>query len=337
MKAYKWVLEVVFYIAMIVIVPWGLKVLFSKVKKKMDLKENDAGYLLEDAIAIPLKIIAGIFLGAFLFDLLVKYFGIEEKVFSIIPLRNAAVIACLTWSALRWKKIFRRAAIARGQMGKPSLRLESIELLDKFFTVFVVFISLLFILQIFGFNIAPLVTFGGIGAAALGFASKDIITNLYGGLMIHMTRPFTINDMIDLPQKKILGSVEEIGWYFTTIRNAEKRPVYVPNSIFSTEYLTNISRMTHYCIEEKISFHVDDLGKVETLVDKVRRLLASHPGIDSSQGIEVYITTLNERSIGLNMKVYAFVTPYEKFIKIKESILLKIGRLSEEAGAGIQV
>ena len=81
-------------------------------------------------------------------------------------------------------------------------------------------------------HIAPLLAFGSIGAASLGFAGKDVIANFCSGLMLHITRPFVIGDEIMLPEKNLEGNIEEIGWFKTSIRDKEKRAVYLPNNFF---------------------------------------------------------------------------------------------------------
>jgi len=110
----------------------------------------------------------------------------------------------------------------------------SIDFLGKILTIIIVFISFLMILQIVGGDIMPLVAFGGIGAAAIGFAAKDVIANFFGGLMLFITRPFVNGDLIEMPSNNIIGHIETIGWYNTCIRELSKMAVYVPNSSFST-------------------------------------------------------------------------------------------------------
>src|SRR5205085_682063 len=110
---------------------------------------------------------------------------------------------------------------------KHALDPSSMAIFEKTFTIFVLFISSLLILQIFGLDVVPLLTVSGIGAAILGFASRDVFANFFGGMMIFMSSPFKIDDYIELPGKKIAGTVEEIGWYFTTIRDTHKRSLYI--------------------------------------------------------------------------------------------------------------
>ncbi len=237
-------------------------------------------------------------------------------------------VLLLAWLALKAKKSFVRRTHQKRQEGGHVLDPFTLQIIEKILTILIFFISLMLILQIWGLNVVPLLTFSGIGAAILGFASKDVFSNFFGGLMIYMTRPFAVNDSIEIPSQKIAGTVEEIGWYLTTIRDMQKKSIYVPNSNFSTELLFNHSRMTHRRIEEQIRFRIADADKARSLIQKIRELLAKHPEIDHNEQIDVFLLSISPYGIVIDVKAYSKTTKYLKFMAIKEDILLKIHQLA---------
>ena len=94
--------------------------------------------------------------------------------------------------------------------------------------------AFLVIIQTLGYSVSGLLAFGGVGGLAVGFAAKDLLANFFfGGLMIHLDRPFTIGDWISSTDREIEGVVENIGWRLTIIRAFDKRPIYIPNSLFT--------------------------------------------------------------------------------------------------------
>lgn len=143
----------------------------------------------------------------------------------------AAVLFC-TWLALRGKKAIQKLGLDRS----------SLKMFEKIYTAVVLFISTLLVLQIFGLDPIPVLTLSGVGAAVIGFASREIFANFFGGLMIYMTRPFSIGEEIELPGKKIAGTVEEIGWCVTAMRDGNKNLITIPNTLFSTEWIVNRSQ-----------------------------------------------------------------------------------------------
>lgn len=117
------------------------------------------------------------------------------------------VILLLAWILVRIKTVLLRKMAEHRHTSKIT-----VEVIGKIFTIVIFFMALLMVLQIVGLDVAPLLTFGGIGAAILGFASKDIFANFFGGVLIYATRPFAVDDFIEIRSKNIAGTVEEIGW-----------------------------------------------------------------------------------------------------------------------------
>ena len=189
------------------------------------------------------------------------------------------------------------------------------------------------VLRIFGLDIVPLVAFGGIGAAAVGFAGKDVIANFFGGFMLHITRPFTVGDCIVIPDRQLEGTVEEIGWYLTSVRDKEKRPVYLPNALFSTLLVINSSRMSHRRIEEKIGIRYEDSSKIPLIVAEIRTALRVNPAIDTALPIIVFFNAFNTSSLDIYIDVYAFATQLEEYLAVKEKVLLKIQEIVAVHGA----
>ena len=53
----------------------------------------------------------------------------------------------------------------------------------------------------FGMSLSGLLTFGGIGGIAIGMAGKDILSNLFSGIMLYFDRPFKIGDWVSSPDR----------------------------------------------------------------------------------------------------------------------------------------
>jgi len=248
----------------------------------------------------------------------------------LLTLGKIALILFLAWIFFRWKRRFE--GLLRS---KKKLDPMSIEILGKIFSAIVLAVAALIFLRMVGLDIDPLLAFGGIGAAALGFASRDAIANLYGGGTLYLTRPFVVGDKIEIPEKALLGTIEKVGWYFTTLRDNSKKPVYIPNSIFATQLLINESRMTHRYIDEKLRLRYSDADKIDSLIRAIRQMLLLHSGIDTGQSINVFLHDLAESAIVLEIRAYTLTTSYGEFMEIRQEILLRICKQVEEAGIGI--
>ncbi len=334
---HSWVIEISVALLLLLFLNVVLKRFLGRSKQMEHLKENDWRYHLEYAAVIPARVLLWLLLGTFLLDLGARELNFCGLSYYVGALRNAGIIACLAWFLLRWKKVFRHLVLTRSEQEKRQLALDPFtwEIIGRLFTIMVLFFAGLIIMQLFGLNVVPLVTFGGIGAAILGIAGKDAISNFFGGLMIYLSRPFMVNDLIELPQRKLIGFIEEIGWYFTSIRDLEKRPLYIPNSVFSTELVVNLSRITHRRIEEFIAIRYDDLKVLPKIIEEVRALFEHNVSIDPHQSIHVFLKNLGEFSVQIEIRAYVLSTRYEDFMEVRQAVLMEICKIIETNGAVI--
>lgn len=248
-------------------------------------------------------------------------------------LRDLGIIISITWFLIRFIRMAERN-FAKKEPGSPRrFDLAAVEAIGKISRLIVFIIAFLVAMQTLGISIAGVLTFGGVGGIAVGFAAKDLLSNFFGGLMIYLDRPFTIGDWIRSPDREIEGSVERIGWRITLVRTFENRPLYVPNSAFSTVALENVSRMTHRRIYETIGIRYDDAGVMDTIVTQVREYLNSHADIDQEQTLMVNFTTFAPSSLDFFIYCFTKATSGLEFNSIKQEILLGVLNIIERNGA----
>ncbi len=244
-------------------------------------------------------------------------------------LRDAVVIGALAWFLIRMIANGERNILER----KKDADKTTIDAICKLLRISVMITAVLVTLQTLGFSISGLLAFGGIGGIAIGFAAKDLLANFFGGLMIYLDRPFAVGDWIRSPDKEIEGTVEKIGWRLTVIRTFDKRPLYVPNSIFAQIVVENPQRMQNRRILEFIGLRYDDASKVRGIVREVEDMLTNHPEIDTDQGIGVHFSNFAPSSMDFRVSAFTKTTSGNHFREIKQDILLKIVDIIEQQGA----
>ena len=248
--------------------------------------------------------------------------------------RVSVVVGCLSWLLLRWKKEVQHSVLEKDRLVKK-VDVAFVQVIGRILSIVTVFITAMIIMQVWGVNLAPLITFGGIGAAAIGFAAKDVIGNFFGGMMLYITRPFMSGDWVLLPERNLEGCVEEIGWYLTSIRDKDKRPVYLPNAIFSNALVINSSRMTHRRILETIRVRYHDFSKMISLCEELRQAIGKHPSVDTHLPVLVFFNAFNAYSLDILVDVYTLATRYEHYLAVKQEILTLVYASILEKGAEI--
>lgn len=245
----------------------------------------------------------------------------------VAQFRSLGVVICLAWFLIRLIRSFSKNVIDINKSNGTAVDFTTIDALSKLATIIVFVITGLIALASLGFSVSGLITAGGIGGLAIGFAAKDLLANFFGGLTIYMDRPFSLGDWIRSPDKEIEGTVEYISWRHTRIRAFNKNPIYVPNALFNNIIVENPSRMTNRRINETIGIRYDDIHLVEAIVSDVKKMLRDHPDIDNTQILIVNFTTFGPSSIDFLVYTFTKTTDWIQYQEIKQEILLKIANI----------
>ncbi|MBS3903959.1 MAG: mechanosensitive ion channel family protein [Simkania sp.] len=286
-------------------------------------------------VLTPVLLLIWIFAISYVADILNAHFNLFYLTQDIDRIRDTAVVCTLAWLALRWKKKAEQQWLMQG--GYSSHDPGMVHALSKLFTVVIISITVLISLYVLGVNVVPLLAFGGIGAAAVGFAGKDVISNFFGGLMLYVTRPFSEGEEIVLPNENIQGVVENIGWYLTSLRDKEKRPVYLPNSLFSRMFVMNITRVLHRRIFEVFSIQETQIDKVRDLLENINHCLSQLDLIDHKMPKLVVVDRIGGQGLEISMEIYTSKVRVEEYCRVKQEVLFTIMQIFQERGIALSV
>jgi MscS family membrane protein len=244
-------------------------------------------------------------------------------------------ILTLSWFLFRWNKRVAQRMVEMSLHHEIDMTLGKVDLISKIGKGIIIFITLFLLMDITGRNVQTLIAFGGIGGLALAFASQQVISNFFGGMMVYFTQPFAVGELINLPEKKIEGHIEEIGWYLTRIRSLEKRPIYVPNSIFSQTIVITPSRQTHERIFHVIKLRYEDIQIIEAIIKEIRLMLLQSSFIDQSLAIDVHFTGFAESDLNIEISAYVSKNSGKDFRSARQEVFLKIGEIIKQSGAAV--
>ncbi|NNF27509.1 MAG: mechanosensitive ion channel [Gemmatimonadetes bacterium] len=145
---------------------------------------------------------------------------------------------------------------------------------------------------------------GAAGAVAIGFASQDILKNVFGGLVIVADRPFAAGDKVRVGNT--YGEVVSVGLWSTRITTPDDNLVSVPNSQVVNGQVANANSGALDCQV------VTDLylpGWVdERLAKKIAyEAAASSPFVYLHKPIVVLVRDVFDQTFLTNLKVKAYV------------------------------
>lgn len=253
----------------------------------------------------------------------------------IITVRKLGIIICVLWFFVRASSQLEKNYITLQISEENNYDKTTAEAVGKLVRLALYITGTLIVLQTMGVSISGVLAFGGVGGIAIGFAAKDLLANFFGGLMIYLDRPFSKGDWIRSPEKEIEGTVEQIGWRLTRIRTFDMRPLYVPNSVFTSIVVENPSRMTNRRIKETIGIRYADVGKMQLIVKDVRAMLLAHDDIDKSKTLMVNFNAFNASSLDFFIYTFTKTTNWVMYHSVKQDVLLKIADIIEQHQAEI--
>ncbi len=206
------------------------------------------------------------------------------------------------------------------------------DILISFFSKVVRFIvlalAIVIIAQEWGYEVNGFIAGLGLGGLAFALAAQDVLSNVFGGIVIIMEKPFSIGDWIVTPS--VEGIVEDINFRSTRVRAFDHSLITVPNSTLAKEPITNYTRMG----KRRIRFHLGvtyntPRHKLEQCVVRLKEMLDNHPDVHPER-ILVYFEQFNDSSLDIFLYFFTNTTVWEEFLAVRQDINFKIMEILEE-------
>lgn len=318
---FAWVVEVFVVVFVTLLVAYYVRKLLDKLEEKTSNTHNIWDDGLVGALQAPSRWLIWLLGISFAADLVA--INADASITNVTQtVRSVGLIVIITWFLVRLTKSLEVNFTNPKYQNKP-MDSTTAGAIGKLLRATIIITAVLIVMQNLGYSVSGILAFGGIGGLAVGLAAKDMLANFFGGLTVYLDRPFSVGDWIRSPDKEIEGTVEDIGWRITRIRTFDKRPLYVPNSTFTSISLENPSRMTNRRIYETIGIRYDDASKMAVIVQQVKKMLQEHPAIDTNQALIVNFNTFADSSLNFFIYCLTKTKDWFEFHEIKQDVLLK--------------
>lgn len=311
-----WIAELFVIIFLTLVADAVLKIILRRLEKRLIQTKT----IWDDALVFSIRAPASVII----WIVGLSFVGGVLQFKATATLRSIGIIIVVTWALVRFIRQIEERVIRAGEIREDKIDRTTAYAIAQLVRVSVLITAFLVGLQTMGFNISAVLAFGGIGGIAVGFAAKDMLSNFFGGLMIFLDRPFAVGDWIRSSDRNIEGTVERIGWRLTVIRTFDKRPLYVPNSVFASIAVENPARMSHRRIYETIGVRYDDVDKLPVILSEVRAMLQAHPDIAQDQTMMVNFNQFAASSLDFFVYTFTKTTNWMEYHRVKEDVLLKI-------------
>ncbi len=196
------------------------------------------------------------------------FVDLYEKILRAAPdiLTGAIVFTIFFVAAWVGKRVIARTA--------PRVKADTgvVLLLSRVYYYGILTFGLLTALQAANLDVTALVAGLGLTGFALGFALKDVLSNLLSGIMLLIYRPFNIGDQIEMGSYE--GTIQMIRMRDTVVRGYDGRLIIIPNTKLITEVVINNTAVR--LRRESVSFAVTTDADVDAAREIFVRAMINH-------------------------------------------------------------
>jgi len=206
-----------------------------------------------------------------------------------------------------------------------------ITLLHKVSKLVVIIVGLLYLLDVWGVSITPLLASLGVVGIAVAFALQTTLGNVFGGMSLIIDRSLRVGDVIQLDPETI-GAVVDVGVRSTKIKTFDNELIILPNGKLADMRIKNFAK-PDLSARLVISFSVaygSKIAKVKKVVlDEIKKVkeLRSDP--------EPYIRFLEMGESSLNFKAYMWLDDYKERFMVKDKVNTRIYNTLNKEGISI--
>lgn len=285
----------------------------------------------ESAFYTPLKVFFTI-LGVYLAVLFLKKpLNIQDEIMSIVT-KAFQIISVLAFAKALASSFTTKSSLIKKirKNWKNDVEDSMLEFALKVTRVIIYIVAIFIVFAILQINLSGLVAGLGIGGIIVTLAAQDTAKNIFGGVVLFIDKPFNVGDWIQTPNYE--GTVEDMTFRTTRIRNFENSVVNIPNSTIADSAIINWSKMEKRRYKFSLSFPLDTTAEqMEMISNKIREMLINEPQVIDD---DIIISFENITDNGLSLLVYMFVVPtgYNDYIMLKDKINKKIINILHNLG-----
>lgn len=175
-----------------------------------------------------------------------------------------------------------------------------VTVLSHFLSAALYIVLVVIIIGILGIPTASVITVIASAGVAIGLALQGALSNIAGGIMILILRPFRVGDFVEVAGNS--GTVSDVGIFYTTLTTPDNKIVTIPNGTVMANNIVNYSL--------KDTRRVDFTFSVAygTDVEKVKSILLEeankHEMVLKDPAPFARLSKQNESSLDFTMRVW---------------------------------
>lgn len=176
---------------------------------------------------------------------------------------------------------------------------------------------------ILGISTASLVTVIGAAGLAIGLALQGSLSNVAGGFLILILKPFKEGDVIEA--QGVLGSVHKVNILNTVLKTPDNKTIYIPNAGLSGSNIVNYTEEPERRLDLTFGIgYSDDIDKARTVL---KQIMDSDKRVVNHKDNRISIATLNDSSVDFTFRVRCKTEDYwDMYFDFNETVKKEFDR-----------
>ncbi len=205
---------------------------------------------------------------------------------------------------------FKLAGIISRSLGKILEKRNSdiglVTFLKSFFAIVIKLLTIITVFTQLGVEMTSFVAILGAAGFAIGMAFSGTLSNLAGGVMILLFKPFKVEDFIEAQGET--GIVKEIQIFHTIMNTTDNKTIIIPNGPLSNGNITNYTMQEIRRVDFSFGFAY---GEDYQLAKKVLMdLYLNHPKVLKDPEPFIGLGELADSSVNVTVRLWTKVEDY---------------------------
>lgn len=220
-------------------------------------------------------------------------------------------------------------SILRKTLKRSRVDESAVKFIDSFVKYGLYFLLIVLTASWMGVDAASIVALLGSVSVAIGLALQGSLSNLAGGVLLLILKPFTLGDYIrDADGNE--GTVKTIDVFYTQLTTPDQKIIVLPNGALANGSITNYTmcRKRRIDIKVGIAYEEDIRHAREVLLEALEKEV----GVLADEESSVFVDSLEDSAVLLNIRCFTLT---EDYWEVKWRLTEKVKYALDEAGIKI--
>ncbi|MBQ2804037.1 MAG: mechanosensitive ion channel [Lachnospiraceae bacterium] len=223
---------------------------------------------------------------------------LPEKILNL-GIRILLAVVCFV-VGVQLIKLLRK--LVRKSMEKANAEIGVTQFVDSFLKTALYVVLIFMLASSFGVDAASIVALLGSAGVAIGLAVQGSLSNLAGGVLILLLKPFKVGDYIMESTTNTEGTVSEIQIFYTKLLTVDNKVIVLPNGNLANNTITNVTASNTRRMDVIIGVAYDsDLKKAK---EALLEVLTSDEKTLKDKELLVFVDDLASSAVNLGVRCW---------------------------------